>query len=165
MAEAGLGESLLRWLEGSTPALALRQSIWLYPGVEIIHITGFALLFGAAFLYDLRLLGISRQMPVSTATRHLSRWALYSLIAVVPSGFLLFMVDATSMAMNHSFQLKMLFFALAGINAAVFHHFTARGSAEWDVGVMPPLRARLTAIASILLWLSVISTGRLIAYV
>jgi hypothetical protein len=38
----------LVWLEGSAPALAMRNSIWLYPIVEIVHLVGIVLLAGSA---------------------------------------------------------------------------------------------------------------------
>jgi len=52
----------------------------------------------------------------------------------------------------------------AGINAAVFHAGVFRGAARWDVDVMPPAAARAAAALSLLLWISVIACGRLLAY-
>ena len=54
----------LGWL-GSTPlADAMRTSQWLYPSIEIFHIAGFTLLVGAVAMFDLRVLGWSRSLPV-----------------------------------------------------------------------------------------------------
>lgn len=50
----------LQWLEDTSWAVAIRQSIWLYPALEILHITGIVLLVGPAFMFDLRLLGFSK---------------------------------------------------------------------------------------------------------
>jgi hypothetical protein len=50
----------------------MRQWTWLYPIVEILHILGFVVLVGAAFMFDLRLLGLSRPLPVSGMTLTLS---------------------------------------------------------------------------------------------
>lgn len=164
MEDPGTLESILLWLESSSAAMALRQSSWLYPIVEIVHITGFAVLVGAAVMFDLRLLGLAKQIPVRAASGHLTLWARLSLIAVIPSGFLLFMVGATTMAYNPAFQIKMLFLLAAGINAAVFHRFTFKSVDSWNQYSPTPVPARLAGILSIVLWIGVISGGRFIAY-
>ena len=56
----------LVWLETSGLAVAMRQWLWLYPAVEIVHILGFVLVVGAGFYFDLRLLGAGPALPVST---------------------------------------------------------------------------------------------------
>jgi len=63
------------WLEATAAATAMRQSLWLYPIVEILHIIGFVVLVGSAAMFDLRLLGFSRQLPVTGMERHLLPWA------------------------------------------------------------------------------------------
>src|SRR5947208_9142437 len=45
-------------------SVVMRQWAWLYPITEIAHIVGFAVLVGAAIMFDLRLLGVSSQLPV-----------------------------------------------------------------------------------------------------
>jgi hypothetical protein len=53
------GAALLSALQEGSFASAMRDSIWLYPLIEIIHILGFAILVGAVVMFDLRVLGIS----------------------------------------------------------------------------------------------------------
>ncbi len=58
-----LSESIagwLQWLQNSSWAVGVRQSLWLYPAIEIIHITGIVLVAGGAIFFDLRLLGMSK---------------------------------------------------------------------------------------------------------
>lgn len=154
----------LYWIESTETALFFRQSVWLYPAVEIIHIIGFAVLVGSAFLFDLRLLGLARNLPVKECIRHFIRWARFSFLAVLPSGFILFMVDATNIGMNTVFRIKLFLIVLAILNATIFHMFTAKSINEWNIKNMPPAAAKIAGIISILLWFSVISCGRLIAY-
>src|SRR5918999_1661786 len=63
-------EGALGALEGSGLGQAMRQWLWLYPSVEIVHIAGIALLFGSIAVLDLRLLGLSRSIPVRRLARH-----------------------------------------------------------------------------------------------
>jgi hypothetical protein len=159
------GTDLLRWLESSDLALFFRNSLWLYPAVEIVHIIGFAVLVGAAFLFDLRLLGLARKLPVTECIRHFIFWARVSFLAVLPSGFILFTVDASGMAENPAFRIKMVLIVFAGINAAFFHRYTLKSVDMWNINKSPPPPARIAGVLSILLWFSVIACGRIIAYI
>lgn len=158
-------QGILHWIEQSGLAVFFRQSIWLYPAVEIVHIIGFAILVGSAVLFDLRLLGMARKLPVTESISHLIFWARISFLAVLPSGLILFMVEASGMAMNPAFRIKLVLILFAGLNAAVFHRFTVKSVEDWNIDKMPPLLARIAGVISILLWFSVIACGRLIAYV
>jgi hypothetical protein len=145
-------------------AAAMRQWLWLYPVVEIIHIIGFVVLVGAALMFDLRLLGVSPALPVTAMERHLLRAARLSVVLVVPTGLLMFSAHATEMADNPAFRLKVGLLAAALLNAAVFHRAPFRSVTAWDRNSRVPVGARLTAIVSVLLWVGVITCGRLIAY-
>lgn len=159
-----LGPAWLVWLETSAMAVAMRQWLWLYPIVEIVHIVGFAVLVGAAVMFDVRLLGLSRHVPVSSLARQILPWARASLALVVPSGLLMFAAHATEMAANPAFRLKLLCLVVAGGNAVWFHRGIFRSVSAWDQGGTTPPAARLAAVLSLALWGSVITCGRLLAY-
>jgi hypothetical protein len=155
----------LHRLAESAPAAWIRGSLWAYPAVEILHILGFVILVGAAVLFDLRLLGISRNtIPVRNLARHLLPFSRMSLLLVVPTGFLLFTTQPVELAGNPVFRVKLLLIALAGLNAFVFHRGVFRGASTWDLGVTTPPAARAAAVISLLLWATVVSCGRLLAY-
>jgi hypothetical protein len=158
------GPAWLVWLETSGLAVAMRQWTWLYPIVEIVHIFGFVVLVGSAFMFDLRLLGLTRGLPVSDLAAHLLRWSRLSLLLVIPSGVLMFMAHATEFAVNPAFRLKLFLIVAAGVNAGVFHQVPFRSVGVWDDGVSTPGPARAAAVLSLLLWTGVISCGRLLAY-
>ena len=46
-------------IESTALGLAMRQSTWLYPAVETVHIIGLAILVGSIAVLDLRILGLS----------------------------------------------------------------------------------------------------------
>jgi hypothetical protein len=144
---------------------AMREGAWLYPIVEIAHIAGFSVLVGSVVLFDLRVLGCARTLPVAALGRHLLRWALASLVLVVPAGLLLFSAHPAELAKNPVFLLKLTLIALAGLNALAFHLLPYRSVAGWDRDQAAPPLARLGAALSILLWVGVISCGRMLAYV
>lgn len=154
----------LGWLETTGAATAMRQWLWLYPTVEILHILGFVVLVGSAAMFDLRLLGLSRQLPVAAMERHLLPWARASVLIIVPTGALMFVAHATEFAENPAFRLKLILLAAAALNAALFHLRPFRRVAEWNQGAAAPIAARFAAGLSLVLWTGVIACGRLLAY-
>jgi hypothetical protein len=159
-----LGPAWLVWLETSAVAAAMRHWLWLYPIVEIVHIVGFVILVGAAVMFDLRLLGLSRHLPAADMARHLLPWARRSLGLILPSGLLMFIAHATEWAASPVFRLKLILIAAAGLNAALFHRGVFQSVAGWNRDTQVPLRARCAAVVSLVLWLGVLSCGRLLAY-
>lgn len=155
---------LLALLEASDLASAMRGSLWLYPIVEIVHITGFVILVGSVAMFDLRVLGFGRALPVQALGRHLLPWSVASLALVVPAGLLMFAAHPHDFIGNKVFQLKLLLIGTAGMNAGLFHAGVYRGAAQWDVAVPAPPLARGHALASLAIWIAVICCGRLLAY-
>ena len=161
---APIGPAWLVWLETTRLAAAMREWLWLYPIVEIIHILGLSLLVGAAVLFDFRLLGLSRSLRVTAIAAHLLPSARRSLLLIVPSGLMMFTAHATEMASNPAFQVKLLLLLAAAINAGVFHVGAFRSVAAWDVEALAPPAAKISATLSLCLWAGVIACGRLLAY-
>jgi hypothetical protein len=152
-------------IEASALGEAMRKWLWLYPSVEIVHIVGIAVLVGSIAVLDLRLLGFSRSLPVRRLAAHVLPWTLGSFALILPSGLAMFVAHAGDLMANPVFVLKICLILAAGTNAAVFHSAVFRSASGWDVDVMPPMAARASAALSLLLWISVIACGRLLAYV
>ena len=152
--------SFLQWLEDSTLAVAVRQSSWLYPGLEIVHISGIVLLVGPAVMFDLRLLGFGQKLSIPMLASYLLPWSRRGLVVAIASGLFLFITNATTLAIDPVFWTKMLLLIIAGLNALFFHRFTlpviASGASF--------LNQRVAALVSILAWIAIISCGRLLAY-
>lgn len=154
----------LVWLEQTPWAVAIRKSSWWYPSLEIVHITGIVLVVGAAILFDLRLLGFSRHLPVDGLAQHLLTWSKRGLLLVVPSGLLLFSTNAGSLGTDPTFWTKMVLLAAAGLNAMVFHMFTWKPDRQGQPPQALSWKARGAALFSILAWVAIIACGRLLAY-
>jgi hypothetical protein len=158
------GAPALAWAEQTVLATAMRQELWLYPAVEIVHIWGFVVLVGSITMLDLRLLGLSPQVSVQQLSRHLLPWTWGALLVIVPSGIMMFVTHAGEFISNRAFVLKMLLIFAASLNAAAFQVGPYRGVQSWDSGVSTPAAAKLHAALSLLIWMGVIACGRLLAY-
>ena len=159
------GDSAFAAIERSALAVAMRQELWLYPCVEILHILGFVTLVGSIAVLDLRLLGLSRQLPVRGLARHVLPWALGALIVIVPTGLMMFLAHATDFVTNRAFLVKLSLIFAAGINAAAFHVGAYHSVDQWDSGVATPALAKIHALLSLSIWMGVIACGRLLAYI
>lgn len=152
------------WFVQSSLARILTESVWLYASVETFHILGFVLLVGSIAIVDLRLLGLGRAVSVSALMRLVLPWTLGSLLVVVPTGLMLFTANAAELIGNRTFLVKLLLLSLVATNALIYHAGPHQGAREWDQHGMPPRAARLAAALSLLLWVAIITAGRLIAY-
>ena len=151
-------------IEGLPLAKAMREWLWLYPIVEIAHISGFAILVGSVVMFDLRVLGVAKQIPMRALSRFLLPWSWAALLLVIPSGMMMFSAHAADFLGNPAFKLKMALLVAALLNTAFFHTGPYQGVANWDRDATAPVAARLSAALSIVIWFSVISCGRLLAY-
>ncbi len=159
-----MAQEYLDWLEHSSWAVAIRQSLWLYPALEIVHILGIVILVGAALFFDLRLLGFSKNLPIAGMSNYLLPWSRRGLILVIPSGFLLFITNAGALGLDPTFWLKMALLAVAGLNALLFHRFVSGRQLDPKISPKSPLHYKIQALVSIVVWIAVITCGRLLAY-
>jgi len=166
-AKAGIQEKKVDffiWLKETSFGSAVRESLWIYPTFEIVHLFGIVLLVGSIAMTDLRLLGLSKQLPVTLTARHLLPWTWVGFVLVLISGVSLFSGFPTDYYVNTAFRIKLILIALAGINAALFHFRVYRHVAVWNENTPSPAAARVFAALSMFLWFATITAGRLIAY-
>jgi len=155
-----------KWLEHTAVGTAIRESLWLFPIIETLHIFGIISLVGGTSILDLRLMGLTfRDEPVTKLAKRFLPWAWFGFIVQVVTGILMFSSEAAKMYGNCAFQIKMLLILMAGINAIVFHFLAYQSVGRWDRDPVAPLSARIAGTASILLWFGIVAMGRWIAYV
>jgi Family of unknown function (DUF6644) len=155
-----------QWMEQTPVGAAVRDSLWLFPIIETVHIFGIILLVGATSILDLRLMGLTfRDEAVSKLAERFLPWAWAGFTIQVVTGLLLFSSEATKMYDNLGFQIKMLLIVVAGLNAFVFHSIAYQSVGKWDNDPKAPLSARAAGLISILLWFGIVAAGRWIAYI
>jgi hypothetical protein len=154
-----------QWLENSSWATAIHQSLWLFPMLETAHLFGIVSLVGATSALDLRLIGLTMKgEPVSRIAGRLLPWAWAGLTIQVVTGFCLFASEATRCFENKAFRIKMVMLVLAGLNALIFHETVYRRVTTWDEAPATPLGAKFAGCCSILLWFGIVAAGRWIAF-
>jgi hypothetical protein len=151
-----------QWLDQTSFGHVMRESLYLFPIVETLHVFGIVLLVSSAFLLDLRLFGMGpmRDKPVDKLARWVLPWVVAGFAVQVVTGVLMFSAEATRAAINSFFWYKMFLLLGVGINALVFHTTVFRQVGTWNNAHVAPLGARIYGTFSIILWLGIITLGR-----
>jgi hypothetical protein len=139
-------------------AVWLRASPYAYPTLETIHILGVACTFGSIVVLDSLILRARHDaLALKPWTRTLLPWTLFGFTLAAITGSLMFLARATDMISNTAFVLKIVLLCVVGANAGMLH---ARGAVDPTNGL-----TRAQALASIVIWMAIITCGRWIAYV
>ncbi len=147
------------WLLNSPWASFLNNHEWAFPVVQSLHFIGFALLVGTIAVVDMQLLGFSvlRQTPAELAA-DLAPWTGAGIAVMLTTGPLMFSADAVNYYFNPALRFKM-----ACLVVALLFHFTLhRRAVRPDVSSMA---AKLAAATSLVLWVTVVAAGRMIAFI
>lgn len=148
------------WLEQTALGEAVRNSSWLFPVIEAVHLMGLALVGGALLLVDLRLfgLGLKGRSPAYLVAQ-LRPWLLAAIALMFATGIPLFLSETLKCYASSAFQVKMAALALALAFTFGIRDRRCRrlpDSAVWQ--------ARLLGAISLSLWLTVAAAGRWIGF-
>jgi hypothetical protein len=141
----------------------MRESRWAWPVLESLHFMGMTLLIGTIGVFDLRLMGFARRVPLP---------ALHRLIPLGIAGFVLNMTTGLCFIFatpdqyifNMAFRVKITFIIIAGLNVLFFYSRVFRRLEMLTPEGPPPIGARLAGFVSLTAWVGVMSAGRLLTF-
>ena len=164
----GIGPRLVAFFQrfgDSSWSTGLHESRYAYDIIESVHVWALCLFFGLAVMFDLRLLGWTmRGVPVSEVARRMQPWTIAGFVVMVISGSLLFSAIPLRSFQSIFFRVKMVMLLLAGANVWIFHSGVFRRVQTWDLDKVPPRAARMAGAFSLVLWVGIVISGRMIAY-
>ena len=150
-----------QWCEETALGQAIRDSLWLFPVIEAIHLLALALLGGCLLVVDLRLLGFGlRSQPAANLARYIHPWLVGSLLTMIATGVPMFLSEAIKCYYSPPFWYKMSFLAVA----IPYTFALRRRIAGADPAKVGPVWGRLVALTSLALWFCVGFSGRWIAF-
>ena len=143
------------------------SSSWVLPVCESLHFIGMAMLVGIVGIFDLRLLGMAKRLPVAPLQR-LMPWALLGFLLSLGSGIVFIAGNPGQYVgppLSLSFVAKMFFILLACLNVVLFYATGLKRIAD-DVGAGDdaPLGVKVSAAVSLGLWVSVMYWGRVLQF-
>ena len=156
----------MTWLEMSALGVAMRETgVWTYALVNLAHIFGISLLFGAIVVLDLRLLGVWSKIPLDLMARPTTIVAGTGFAVAIVSGPALLATKATEYVGNPFLPIKLVAILLGVINLIILHNLPAwKDRANPEMGAAKRRQLAFAGSASLALWVTVISAARLIAY-
>ncbi len=153
------------WLESTSLGVAIAEGAWLFPMFETVHVLALTLVMGSIAVVDLRLLGLaSTKISVKQLTEEVLpyTWSAFAIAAV--SGAFLFASNATIYYNSIYFRAKAVLLVLAALNMLIFHRGEYRRVEQWSREAVLPLAARMAGGLSLLFWVGVVITGRLVGF-
>jgi len=146
--------AFVQWLQSTPASLAVRQSSWLIPLMQTLHILANGLVLSAIVMIGLRVWG-SRVEPLGDRLRRLVPWLWAAMGVLTATGVVLILSTPRRTLLDKTFQVKMLIMA-AAIAATLVLAAMLRRAAPDGAGRV----AGTLAAATLLLWLSVTLAGR-----
>jgi Na+/citrate or Na+/malate symporter len=137
---------------------------WVWPTCEIIHYLGLSLLLGTVGLFDLRVLGVAKGIPLR-AIHRLIPWGIAGYILNILTGVVFLSGHPDQYFYNNAFRLKALFMAVAGANILAFYGTDVFAEMKKlpDNGI-PSLQTKIIAGTSLSMWIAVLVCGRLLTF-
>ncbi|HEY2858491.1 MAG TPA: DUF6644 family protein [Terracidiphilus sp.] len=144
---------------------AFSESVLAYPIVLSIHLTCIALFGGMILMTNLRLLGLNFMgLTITQMVTSLRPWKRAGGTIIFATGLLLAACEAEKYAPNPFFWTKMVVLGLIGVHAMIFRPLVYNRTEELDRSPVIPTTAKIAAILSLVLWTTMFTMGRLIAY-
>ncbi len=151
---------MFEWLENTSVALWVGESLWGYPFMLSLHVIGLAIVVGILSMLDLRLLGSFKGIRTASFLP-LLKFAWFGFLINAVSGVFLFTSQATTFASSTTFLIKLgCIFIGAILTKVIQGKLIELGPDDSADGSLTGL-----AIVSLLLWLVAITAGRLTAYI
>jgi hypothetical protein len=144
-------------LEATPLGDGVKNSVWLFPAIEAVHLLALAMLGGAILMLDLRLLGLGlTAQPASSVERETRPWMIGSLATMILTGGLLGVSEAVKLYDKQAFWVKMIALACALVFTFAVKAPLARRDAD--------LLGKAAGLVSLSLWLTVALAGRWIGF-
>src|SRR5262245_26512215 len=153
------------WLQQTTFATTITESIWLFPLIEGSHILALPISVGMILIFDLRLLGLAfRGGTASKIMPELLRWSKIGFGVMILTGIILFLTQAEKAYSNAFFRTKLILLLVLALNAAFYQLRFFPNMAQWEAEDRTPAGAKICAGLSLIVWIAVIVCGRTMAY-
>jgi hypothetical protein len=148
---------LFESFEATPVGAGIKDSVWLFPAIEAVHLLALAMLGGAVLMLDLRLLGFGLTgQPPSVVGRNTRPWLIGAIVVMITTGSLLGLSEALKLYDKQAFWVKMIALASALVFTFAVRNPIARRDSE--------LIGKAVAVVSLGLWLTVAIAGRWIGF-
>lgn len=158
--------SLVEVIHNSAYAAHIRESQYIYPLLQCVHIIGLSMFAGGIGLINARVSGLGASVGLVDFTRHAMRIAWIGLALILVTGINMTASFIEVFAVSTVMQAKLAVIALVLANALIIQRGVAgAGRSAWALNPPNPAAARKWAAIGIVALLVVITLGKLLAYI
>ncbi len=158
-------QSFSDWLAATWLSQFFANQNWFVPTVQTVHILSIAVVVITLGMLDFRLLRLTRRGPApEVMAGRFIPWTWRALVLLLLTGILLIITEPNRELMNNAFRLKMLLVVVLVLLTLAVQKVSAREPGYWNAS---PGRRRLggaLGMVSLVLCVSIVAAGRLIAY-
>ena len=152
--------AFFEWCDATVAGTVVRESLWLFPVIEAVHLLGLCLLGGSLLVVDLRMLGVGlKRQTIAELASEVRPWLVGAVVVMGVTGGLLFLSEAVKCYYNQSFWVK-----ITTLPIALFFTFVVRARVVRTDGLDTSAWTRLVGAVSIALWFTVAAAGRWIGF-
>ena len=146
-------------------ATALRESALAYPIILSLHLVGIGLFGSMVAMTDFRILGwAAKDRRIADIHGQLRPYKHLGLTLVASCGLLLGISKAAIYWPNPYFRGKLTLLLLVGVHALIFRNGVYGNLEALDAAPRVPGKAKLAAVLSLLMWVGLVTCGRMIGY-
>jgi uncharacterized membrane protein len=154
------------WLAATSLSRLFADTGWFVPTVQTIHILAIAAVVTLLSMLNFRLLRITRSGPsLQNLSAGYVPWVWRSLVILLVSGLLLTITEPSRELMNDTFRLKMLLVLVLTVLTVILRSTLRHDPEYWTSTSQRRLLGGTIAAVSLILCVSIVAAGRLIAYV
>jgi len=158
-------QAISDWLASSRLSHLLADAGWFVPTAQAIHILAIAAVVTLLSMLNFRLLGLTgRGPPAHNLAGYYIPWVWRGLVILLVSGALLTITEPERELMNISFRIKMLLVLALAIVTFVEHSSFLADSHYCNRSRHHLMLMRTLAAVSLVLCVTIVAAGRLIAY-
>lgn len=157
---------LLAWMEASMLGEWVRgRGVWSYAVLNLFHILGVSTLFGSILVLDLRLLRVTRRVPIDGLARICLPLAKTGFAIAATVGVLMLCANGTEYIGNPFLLIKFPAIALGLLNVAIVGRLPAwRATRERELTRGESRQLAVMGGVSLASWLTAVAAGRMIGY-
>ena len=151
------------WLVRTPASVTIQSEPWIIPAVQTVHILCIAIVVTYNGMLDLRLMGVAgKSRTIAEMTGDFMPWIGWALVVLALTGVIMIIGEPARELTNWVFWVKMSLLAAAIALTLYLRRVVRRDAGHWDGRRNS---ARVFAAVSLVLWVSILTAGRWIAYV
>lgn len=150
------------WLSHTAASNTIANVTWIIPATQTVHIMAVTVVMAPMMMFDLRMMGIAgRQQSISQVADRFIPPIWPALLVLLATGTILTIGEPGRELLSDAFRLKMMLVATVSIITYYLQRKLRRDRSFWD---NHRAAAVSWAVISLLLWLTIATCGRWIAY-